>query len=73
MLNPKLNPKPITLEPLFLGYLELDLARERLAKSPIGRNNVLESSGYSISSCDLEGHRLTIQISIRLPICTPIS
>lgn len=35
-------------------YLELDSARETLAKCPIGWNNIWENSCFSISGCDSE-------------------
>jgi len=53
--------------------LELNWARERLAKTPTCWNYIWENSGFSISGCDPEGQRLTIQICVGLPISTPVS
>jgi len=53
--------------------LELYWALESLAKPPICWNNVCKESSLSISSCDLKGQRLAIEISIRLPINPPVS
>lgn len=52
--------------------LELNIAFERLAKSPVGRCNVIGCAGPSVASLDSKGQALSIEISQTLPISSPV-
>ena len=51
---------------------ELQAAGEGLPESPAGRNDVGEDEGLPVAGRDAERERLAIQVSIGLPVCSPV-
>ena len=56
-----------------INHLELNVAGEGLAKTPIGRYNIKSCDDLSIAGLHSEGQALTIVITKTLPVDTPIS
>lgn len=52
---------------------ELDVALETLTKPPIRRNNIESYFGSSIAKLNFERERLTVEVSVALPVSSPIS
>ena len=56
---------------MFLNLREL-LACEGLAKGPASRCNIVREKGASITSGNLEGEALSIEVWVALPVLTPV-
>lgn len=49
------------------------MAREGLAEPPVRWNDVGKDEGLTISGHDTERERLAVEVTVGLPVCSPVS
>lgn len=67
------NPMKVKKQKIQNMISEVDVALEALTKLPIRRNNIESCFDSSITELNFERERLTIKVSVALPISSPVS